>query len=292
MLPRLKPDPLPALHPVPEYLADADLTARYADMKAVFQVPWMGVVTMAYAHYRSFYDTLWSGIRPLCVSEPFVDGFISLRSFVEEIVEELNPPPIAARLRDSGYGDREMAGIGQTIEIFSHGNFPYVTLATLVRILMEGGSFGDGDTRAPEFGGRHAPNFSVPFVLMEAHHADEPTRAVYRDVMDVLGLPFVNTDYRAFARWPSYWAAAWSDLRPAVSSAAYEQVCQRVHDRVVEIALALPNPGGITSETILSAAAKDAPIDEVLDVIRLFQWLLPGLVVNVAFLRSQLKENP
>jgi len=36
---------------------------------------------------------------------------------------------------------------------------------------------------------------------MEHHHVDEPTVAVYEDIKAVLKLPFVNTDYRAFARW-------------------------------------------------------------------------------------------
>ncbi len=46
----------------------------------------------------------------------------------------------------------------------------------------------------------------VPYLLMEPHHLDEPTRAVYEDIKNILQLPFVNTDYRAFARWPSYFA--------------------------------------------------------------------------------------
>ena len=51
-LPRLKPDPIPPLHPVPEFLAEGELKARYEDVKAVLRVPWMGVVTMSFAHYR------------------------------------------------------------------------------------------------------------------------------------------------------------------------------------------------------------------------------------------------
>ncbi len=33
-----------------------------------------------------------------------------------------------------------------------------------------------------------------------------------------------------------------------------------------------------------------APRDEVLDMCRLFQWQLPGRVVNVAYFRRQLRE--
>ena len=51
-LPRLKPDPIPPLHPVPEFLAEGELKARYEDMKAVLRLPWMGVVMMLRALSR------------------------------------------------------------------------------------------------------------------------------------------------------------------------------------------------------------------------------------------------
>ena len=291
MLPRLKPDPVPPVRPVPEYLADPDLRARYEDMKTVFQVPWMGVVTMAFAHYRNFYDCLWTGLRPLCISAPFVDGCRGLRAFVEAEVEAGAPPPIAARLAEAGYAPREIGQIGETVEVFSHGNFPYLTLATMARLLLEGDGIGAAEGPVPAFVGRHAPDVSVPFILMERHHADGPTRAVYDDVMATLGLPFVNTDYRAFARWPSYWALGWGDLKPFVTGPGYADLCSRIHDKVMEIAAALPNPGGLTGEALREAAAKDGPVEEVLAVCRLFQWLLPGLVANVAFLRAQLRAG-
>ena len=115
-----------------------------------------------------------------------------------------------------------------------------------------------------------------PFLLMEAHHVDAPTRAVYDDIKERLGLPFVNTDYRALARWPSYFAEAWGDLQPHVQSRKYEA------------SLGLPNPEGLTSAALRQAAEADASGDEVLNVVRLFQWLLPGLITNVAFFRQQL----
>ena len=290
-LPRLRPEPIPAIHPLPEYLAEGRRKAWYEDMKQIFQVPWMGVVTMAYAHYPSFYETLWQGVRDLCASQPFVEGCLSNRAFVETEVAKLEPAPIGDRLGEIGYARREIEAIHQIIEVFSHGNQPYVVLATITRYLLEAGDVG-GTTEpeaAPPYVGRHAPPFDVPFVLMEAHHADAPTRDVYEDLERVLNLPFVNTDYRALARWPSYWALAWGDLRQAAGTPAHETICQAVHDRCVKLAeKTLPNPGGLTAETLRRAAEKDAPFEEIRDVCRLFQWLLPGLVTNVAYLRAQL----
>jgi hypothetical protein len=290
-LPRLRPDPIPAIHPLPEYLADGRRRTWYEDTKQILQVPWMGVVTMAYAHYPHFYETLWSGVRDLCASQPFVDAFLENRGFVESEVARLDPAPIDGRLAGIGYAPREVAAIGQMIEVFSHGNQPYVVLATIARYLLEAGDMGgpNDPSAARAFTGRHAPSFDVPFVLMESHHADVATRDVYEDLKRVLNLPFVNTDYRALARWPSYLAMAWGDLRRVAGTPAHETICQAVHDRCVRLAEeTLPNPGGITAEALRRAAEKDASLEEVQAVCRLFQWLLPGLVTNVAYLRAQL----
>ena len=290
-LPRLRPDLIPAIHPLPEYLAEGRRREWYEDMKQVFQVPWMGVVTMAYTHYPHFFDTLWQGARGLCGSAPFVEGFLTNREFVESEVARLEPAPIEHRLDECGYAPREIDNIKHVIEVFSHGNQPYVVLATLTRYLLEAGDMG-GPTdpaAAPPYTGIHAPAFDVPFVLMEAHHADPPTRSVYEDIKGVLNLPFINTDYRALARWPSYWAMAWGDLRDVAGTPAHEAICLAVHDRCVELAAsALPNPGGLQSDRLRRAAQEDASFEEIRDMCRLFQWLLPGLVTNVAYLRAQL----
>jgi hypothetical protein len=46
----------------------------------------------------------------------------------------------------------------------------------------------------------------------------------------------------------------------------------------------------LRGEALRAAARGDAsPEGEVLSVVRLFQWLLPGLVANVAFFRAQLR---
>jgi hypothetical protein len=286
-LPRRRPASVPAIHPVPEYLAEGTLKQRYDAMTAVFQVPWMGVVTMAYAHYRTFYDTLWDGLNKLCASRAFVEGFQDLRRLTEAGVTALDPRPIPARLAAIGYAPREIDDIRAMVEVFSHGNFPYLLVATITRYLLEGGAM-SGDRSVEVFTGRHAPEFRVPLVLMEAHHADAPTRMVYEDVKATLQLPYVNTDYRALSRWPSYFVMAWGDLTRVVGTPAHERLVQAVHDRAVEIARTLPNPGGVTAQALRAAAERDAPFEEILEMARLFQWLLPGLVTNIAYFRQQL----
>ncbi|NQU59802.1 MAG: hypothetical protein HQ512_01610 [Rhodospirillales bacterium] len=289
-LARIKPDPIPAVHPLPEYAVEGERAQWYGEMKAALQVPWMGVVTMAFAHYPAFFRELWRGLKPLVASRPFVEEAKALQDLVEGRVAGLNPPPIGERLTGMGYGMREISSIRDTNDVFSHGNHAYALIATIARMLMENGSMDDKSSGTPPvFEGRHAPDLAVPFVLMEAHHADPPTQAGFEDVKAVLGLPFVNTDYRAFARWPSYWAAAWGDLREVAGTTAHEAICQEYHDRLAKaVGNSLPNPGGLGAQSLRQAAETDASIDEVLQVCRLFQWLLPGLATNVAYLKLQL----
>lgn len=287
-LPRLKPKPVPAIHPVSEYLADDELRARYKDMKKVLQVPWMGVVTMAYAHYREFYDVLWKGIRPLCKSAEFVEASTTLREFVESEVESLDCDSLGDWLEALGYAPRELVQIRGINEIFSHGNFLYLLIATIARTLMEGGEL-SATKEAKPHRVIHAPRVPVRLVLLEPHHADAPTQEIFANVKSTLGLPFVNTDYRAFARWPSYFRAAWAGLAGSWDTPAHQAVVADTHRQACALVGQLPNPGGLRSEALRAAAGINA--DEVLSVCRLFQWLLPGLVTNVAYLRRQIANR-
>lgn len=134
-------------------------------------------------------------------------------------------------------------------------------MATLARYLLEGADMRGvtSSDAAPVFEGRHAPKFDVPFVLTEAYHADMATRARYEEIKTVLKTP------------------------------APELICEELHERcVVLVRETLPNPGEISSETLINAAKQDAPLEEIVAMCRLFQWLLPALVTNIAYLRVQL----
>lgn len=246
----------------------------------------MGVVAMSFAHYPRFYSTLWSAMAPITGTKAFEKACRSLRDVAEREVEALEPSPLVSQLSAHGYGAEEIEDIRACNEIFSAGNMPYVLMATLARYLLEGNAWlGDGDLDRITAA---RPNFPRP-PLMEPHHTSDDLAALYDELRKALGLPFVNTDYRAFARRPSYFTMAWNDLSPRLFEALYANKVERVHHAAVDLAASLPNETGITPDTLRDAATSDASFEEVLSVVRLFQWLLPGLAVNVAFLRRQLQ---
>ncbi|WP_282607890.1 halocarboxylic acid dehydrogenase DehI family protein [Pelagibius sp. Alg239-R121] len=287
-LARKKPNPIPAIHPLPEYLARGPRKAVYEDTKAVLQVPWMGVVTMAFSHYPTFYDCLWSGVRPLCQNRAFLEACKGLRTFTEQQVANFDLNGLRGALGTRGFAEQECADIGDVIEVFAVGNFPYLLIATIARLLLQDGTLSGVPTvvaaNIEERGGAAVQRL----VLMERHHADAQTIEVYDDIQTTLGLPFVNTDYRALARWPSYFALAWADLKSVIVTPDYEPRVESVHQEAVKLVHSLPNLGGLDTAKLKAAALNDAPDGEVEAVVQLFQWLLPGLVTNVACFQQQL----
>ena len=286
-LPRHKPDPIPAIHPLPEFAATGARKAVYEDTKAALGVPWMGVVTMAFSHYPAFYAALWSAVGPLVRTAEFGAACRDLRAVAEAQADGLDIADLGPALRSKGYSARELDDVRASIEVFSAGNMPYVLIASLARSLLAGGSLATGRPTVME----SPPPVAARLVLLERHHADAPTVAIYDDIQATLGLPFVNTDYRALARWPTYFATAWTDLKTAIVAPGYEARVAAVHDEAMRLVGALPDVGGLRPETLQAAARADAPDETVVATVELFQWLLPGLVVNVAGLRRQLQES-
>ncbi|MEM8794359.1 MAG: hypothetical protein AAGE61_02230, partial [Pseudomonadota bacterium] len=234
-----------------------------------------------------FFECWWAALKPIVGSQDYVETASRLRARAESNAFKLNPPPLREKLIEIGYSPRELDEILDMIDVISHGNFMQVAAVFAAPILLEGGSL-SGANQVGADAQIHKPDIKTPFVLIEPHHALSDLNAIYVDVMKVLRLPFVNTDYRCFSRWPSYFDLTWRDLRNHIDTPTYEELVLDMHNEIASATVKLPNPNGITADDLIAAAEKDASAAEVLAVTRLFLWLLPGLVTNVAFFRAQL----
>jgi len=141
MLKRILPDSIPAIHPEPEYSVTGRKKQLYDDTKQILQVPWMGVITMAHAHYLPYYEALWAALAPMFRCEETIAACELLRAEVEAEIASLAPPPRSSSLTEHSYAPREIDAIRQMIEVFSHGNFLYTMIVTLSRLALEADAF-------------------------------------------------------------------------------------------------------------------------------------------------------
>ena len=286
--PRKKPIPLPKIIVTPEYLAKGNLKKSYDNTKMAFNVPWMGVVAMAFAKYPFFYNSLWEYLYPLSKSIEFKNLCKKLVIIAKKKALELKPKSLVKNLKKIGYNDYEIRKINEVNQIFTTGNMPYLIMATIARIFLEKGELLNTKTFKNSKNNKFtSKNYSM--LLVEQHHADNSLKAIYKSIKNNLGLPFLNTDYRAFARWPSYFEMSWKSLLPVLSKKKYEENILEIHNFIIKESLILPNPNKLNSGKIIGAAKKDKRFNEIKKVVNLFQWLLPGLIINVAFMKEQIK---
>jgi len=281
-----KPAVVPSVRPIPEHAADPDLHVVYDDVKRRLGVPWVGVVVQAFAHYRRFFDHAYAQLRPALGSHYVERVATDLRLLSwQTVTERFTVTDQAATLRDDvGYSERELAEIRTLLDVFDYGNPKYFLLATIVKAGLAGGDTIGGVRpadpadllpRSPVTAATVTP------VMLEQHHVDGSLRELYDDMKSGLGLPFVNSDYKAMARWPTYLRLAWEQLKPILDTEPYLAARQALNDRCTTAARELPYPYRLGRAELADLGMAAGEIDELADVVSLFQSLLSGLIANV-----------
>lgn len=283
------------VRPVPEHRADGELVPVYRDLKATLGVPWVGVITQAVAHYRPFFVEAWRQFQPSARSHYFESRCDAIRLTAwEQVGAAFDIAPRSGSLGRLGYSDTELAQIRATLDVFDYGNPKYLVLATAIQqSLCHGRSLGGGVPQDRRDGMPRAPIYQIdPIpVMVEEHHALGGLKTVYEDIKATLGLPFVNSDYKAMARWPNYLALAWGDLKPAIDSDPYIRIRQAIHEQALATVEGLPYAYLVDRARAIAEGLTDEQADELMKVISLFQWLLSGLILNVTYFKLAMTDR-
>lgn len=281
-----KPAVVPPIRPIPEHSADPTLSATYHDVKRTFGVPWVGVVVQALAHYRPFFDHAYAQLRPALGTHYFERVATDLRLLSwREMITRFSITDHATTLRDKfGYSERELDEIRQLLDVFDYGNPKYFLLATAVKeALISEKPLGGVQPSDPADLLPRPPVTAVSPIpaMLEEHHVNTSMGELYSEMKATLDLPFVNSDYKAMARWPTYLELAWHELKPTLDTEHYVDVRRTLNDRCVTAVRELPYPYHLGREQLRHLGMSASERDELVDVVRLFQALLSGLIVNV-----------
>jgi len=118
--------------------------------------------------------------------------------------------------------------------------------------------------------------------MVDDDEASEAVKMLYADIKATLGLPLVNSDYRAMALWPDYLTLAWRDIKGPVHSADYATEVRRLSGLAREGVDRFVVPVRATREAAQRAGVPADQLDNLDALLRLFASLLPGLILNVA----------
>jgi hypothetical protein len=280
-----KPKTIPPVRPVPEYRAKGELKEVYEDLKKELGVPWVGVITQALGYYEPFFKEAWRQLKPSVKTNLFEDrcNQIRLDSWTG-VMDQLKDPNQSEILRKRGYQDKEIEEIKDILNILDYGNPKYLVFATVVKdALLNGKMEGTPPTNPDDLYPRPPVRSGDSSLLMvEEHHATGGLTDIYEDIKKTLKLPFVNSDYKAQGRWPSYLEVAWYQLKPFIDTAEYNSLRNTINDTAYELARTLPYPYTLDRELSSNLGMDANEIDELIEVISLFQYLLSGLIINVS----------
>lgn len=286
------PTTIPRLHPIPEHRADPDLAATYHDVTSVLGVPWVGVVIQALAHYRPFFDRAYAQLRPSLACHYVERAATDLRLLAwHAMTEQFSIADQAPTLREhGGYSGRERTRRDPPVARHLRLRQPQVLPRghRVREALLGNAPIGATQPDPTDLLPRAPVQTTGVATMLEEHHADASLRTLYEDMKTTLGLPFVNSDYKAMARWPTYLTLAWDRLKPALDTEPYRNVRHALNDACVHAAHEIPHRYHLHRGELDGVGLSQAQIDELVDVTRLFQWLLSGLILNVTYCKIAL----
>lgn len=286
-----KPKVIPPVRPVPEYQAKGELKEVYEDLKKELGVPWVGVITQALAYYEPFFKEAWRQLKPSVKTNLFENrcNQIRLESW-NGVSAQLIDHNQAEILKERGYKDKEIEEIKELLDILDYGNPKYLVFATVVKDALLNGKMEGTPPSNPDdlFPRPPVRSGDSSLLMVEEHHATSGLTDIYEDIKTTLNLPFVNSDYKAQGRWPSYLEVAWNELKPFIDTAEYNSLRNHINAMAYDLARNLPYSYTLDQELSFNLGMDVTEIDELIEVISLFQYLLSGLIINVSYFKASL----
>lgn len=271
------PHRLPKLKLLPPAQAPERVQRVYGETQRALGVPHVDLVWQAYGVCPEFLELLWAQLRPALDLHATFDLAERLRAGAfTRIHGYFAVPDLGARVGDLQVSSGTQRELNATVELFYYEDALALLLVAAIEQAFE---LSVGRAAADLRPAEHSV-FTGP-VLLEEETASAPVRRIYDEIKSRIGVPVVNTAYRALARWPDFLTQYWSNLRPLIESPLYVESLYGVRDTAMALARELPAALDLTLPRLEQAGIADEAIAEMQRVTQLFLRVLSGLLLNV-----------
>jgi len=252
----------------------------YGEIKHAMGVPHVNVVYQAFAAYPVFLDLHWRSFRPVLETQEFFNLSDRLRADAYTRTHNYFAiPDLWSLLADVSFSEGAHEELAEVIDLFHYQN-PLLLLLLAAQVQAFEGPVGESK---PAVSPALISGFEYKPILIEDASATPRVRQVLDEIRRILRLPFLNTDYRALARWPDILAAYWQALKQVVQSPLYESSHYGVRETAYALARELPGPIELTTNQLSEAGMDDTDISSVVRMTELFVQSISGLLLNIAF---------
>ncbi|MFL6301480.1 MAG: halocarboxylic acid dehydrogenase DehI family protein [Terriglobales bacterium] len=252
----------------------------FAEIKQALGIPFVPVLYQALAAHPQFLEHHWRAFSSLAASHQFFqlgdrlrgESYTRMHNYFQ--INDLCEP-----LTEMSFSEGAKHQLGDVIDLFNYTNPLLLVIVSAQLLAFEqpiGSDAQEQDTRADH------PWFHEKPTLVEENVAAPPVKKIYEEMKRTLNLPVVNTDYRAFARWPDFLREYWKALRPIVQAPSYREqqraLCESSEAMVKELRTKID----FSPEWIESVDVDEKQLESALRIFEIFQNILSGLILNVA----------
>ncbi|MHB0867921.1 MAG: halocarboxylic acid dehydrogenase DehI family protein [Chloroflexota bacterium] len=266
------------VEPIRKEEAPPEVRSILDDIQDTMGIPWSPANWRSYARYPRVLQLFWERLKPAVATAGFLQEAIAVAELAYRDVSGWYLPSSRIDLADQ---DRQ--AVQWELDALEFGN-PQLLIqqAALTRVIRGLYAGREGPSRGRS---RPSPYRNPEIRMIPEEAAPEPIRQLYQDIKQTLGIPLVNSDYQALAKWPAFLVPAWDDLKRWRPRGEYRRLEHRLAEKAEMAAGRLTPPVGVDPAELQAAFDSQEERESVQELVQMFTHLLPGLIVNDALFR-------
>ena len=271
---------------IPESQAEGRVFEIYQEIKPALGVPHVNLLFQAYGAYPNFLELHWHAIRNVLQTAEFFQFAERLRA--EAYTRAHNyfaVPDFCEEVKEMQLTQGARQELTEIVELF-HYNNPLLLLIVAAQIqALDEAPIAQRQSSGPAV----HPVFEQKPCSVPEDRATERVKRVYEDIKRTLGLNFINSDYRAFGRFPDFLEAYWEAMKPALALAIYSEHKRKLKESAFILANELPSAPQLSIQEMQESGLEEQEITDIVRITEQFLDLISGLILNVCFAKIGLE---
>src|SRR5574340_525480 len=196
----------PTIKPVKRFEASPEIRNIFEEIQDTMGIPWVPISWQSYAMYPNVLKLFWERLKPVVETKSFLHDAIAITVHAYQDTAVLYKPSYQPTL-----SSQECQKIEWELDAFEFGNSQLLIQQEALSQALKSESKSESITTGTP---RTASSYRQPEIeMIEEENAPSEIKELYQDIKITLGLPIVNSDYKALAKWLPFFKPAWEDAK-------------------------------------------------------------------------------
>lgn len=266
--------------------APPEIKACLDEIQDTLGIPWLPMNWRAYALYPEVLQLFWQRLKPVTQTEAFLEHAVAIMAYVYENANDWYQPSFQIHIEEA-----DQHHIQRELNAFSFGNPQLLIQQVVLSRVLAGetvGQEGNPDSRRGPNLYRH---HKIQLIDEQAVGAfSEEMQRVYRDIKQTLGVPLISSEYQALARWPTFFLAAWEDIKRWRDRPEYGMLRQDIEHLAADAVNRLQPTIWIGKREVRDCLDNPEDFTHIQQTVQMFEDMLPELIMHDALFHLSLES--